>query len=231
MGTILASNFKLYKCATWDEGTSHGGDISALELNADTALTGTMTFAASATVTGSGTAFTTELAVGDKIYNYTDDSPTKALTIIAIASNTSLTLASSYAGTAGASKTGHKIATNENIFDNITDDQRISGVTEYRKVYFKNLNADSVSIKCWISQAFSASNEHLSIALAVSTSDTQSAASAYTYYTPDSISHANVLDCGALAQNAYKGVWLKRIVDANGNGYAIDTMALGFGMY
>lgn len=156
MGEILASNFKLYQCATWAEGTTHGGDIGATEIASS----------------------------GDQI-----------------------------------------------IFDDVTDAQRQSGVTEYRKVYFKNLNADTVSIKAWINQQYAATNETISIALAQSTSDTQAAASAYTYYTPDSISHANVLDCGSLAQNAYKGVWIKRVVSAGGNGYAVDTMALGFGMY
>ena len=156
MGAILASNFKLYQCTTWAEGTSHGGDIGATEIASS----------------------------GDQI-----------------------------------------------IFDDVTDAQRQSGVTEYRKVFFKNLNADTVSIKAWINQQYSASNETISIALAQSTSDTQAAAAAYTYYTPDSISHASVLDCGSLAQNAYKGVWIKRVVSAGGNGYAVDTMALGFGMY
>lgn len=156
MGEILATNFKLYQCATWAEGTSHGGDISATEIASS----------------------------GDKI-----------------------------------------------IFDDVTDDQRISGVTEYRKVYLKNLNTSTVSIKAWISQQYAASNEQISIALAQSASDVQSAASAYTYYAPDSISHADALDCGSLAQNAYKGIWIKRVVTAGGNGYAVDTMALGFGMY
>lgn len=156
MGEILASNFKLFQCTTWAEGTTHGGDIGATEIAAS----------------------------GD-----------------------------------------------QTIFDDVTDAQRISGVTEYRKVYFKNLNADTVNIKCWISQAYAASNETISIALAASTSDTQAAASGYTYYTPTSINDANVLICGALSQNAYKGVWIKRVVTAGGNGYAVDTMALGFGMY
>jgi hypothetical protein len=156
MGAIDPANFKLYQCATWAEGGSHGGDISATEIAAS----------------------------GDQI-----------------------------------------------IFDDITDAQRQSGVTEYRKIYFKNLNTDSVNIKCWINQNYSAANETISIALAQSTSDTQSAAAAYTYYTPDSISHANVLDCGSLAQNTSKGVWVKRVVSAGGNGYAVDTMVLGFGMY
>ena len=117
------------------------------------------------------------------------------------------------------------------IFDDVTDAQRQSGVTEYRKVFFKNLNADSISIKCWIAQQYSAPNETISIALAQSNSDTQTAASGYTYYTPDSIGHASALDLGSLAQNGYKGVWIKRVVSAGGNGYAVDTMSLGYGMY
>jgi hypothetical protein len=156
MGTITEANLKLYQCATWAEGSSHGGDISATEIASS----------------------------GDKI-----------------------------------------------IFDDVSDAQRQAGVTEYRKVYFKNLNTDSVNIKCWIATQYTATNETISIALAQSTSDTQSAASGYTYVTPTAIDHADVLDCGTLAQNAYKGVWIKRVVSASGNGYAVDTMALGFGMY
>lgn len=156
MGEVTAANFKMYQCATWAEGSSHGGDISATEIASS----------------------------GDQI-----------------------------------------------IFDDVSDAQRISGVTEYRKVFFKNLNADSVNLKCWINQNYSAANETISIALAQSNSDTQSAASAYTYYTPTSIGHANVLDLGALAQNGYKGIWIKRVVSAGGNGYAVDTMAIGIGMY
>jgi hypothetical protein len=156
MGEILASNFKLYRCTTWAEGATHGGDISATEIASS----------------------------GDQV-----------------------------------------------IFDDITDAQRVSGVTEYRKVFFKNLNADTVSIKAWISQQYSASNEQISIALAQSNSDTQSAAAAYTYYTPLAITDGTALDCGSLAQNGYKGIWIKRVVTAGGNGYAVDTMALGFGMY
>lgn len=162
MGEILATNFKLYQCATWAEGTSHGGAISATEIAAS----------------------------GDQI-----------------------------------------------IFDDVTDAQRISGVTEYRKVYFKNLNADTVSIKAWINTQYTASNESIRIALVKNTADTWAdAANTGTYAeadwkNPTSIDHADALDCGSLAQNASKGVWIRRIVTAGGNGYAVDTMALGFGMY
>jgi hypothetical protein len=163
MGVITTSNFKCYQCATWTEGSTHGGDINT----------------------------NNEIATsGDQI-----------------------------------------------IFDDVTDAQRQAGVTEYRKIYFKNLNADSVSIKCWIQTAYSATNESISIALAKTTSDTQADASNTGTYlvgdwkTPSSISDGTALDLGTLSQNAYKGVWIKRVVSAGGNGYASDTMALGFGMY
>lgn len=69
-----------------------------------TALTGTFTFAASTTVTGSGTLFFTELAVDDKIYNSTNDTESEGIPIASIESDTSLTLVTDYAGTAGSGK-------------------------------------------------------------------------------------------------------------------------------
>jgi hypothetical protein len=133
----------------------------------------------------------------------------------------------------GAINTSVEIASSGDqiIFDDVTDAQRISGVTEYRKIYFRNENADSINIKCWINTAYAAANEVISIVKAVSTSDVQTDADDYTYVTPNAIGHADVLDLGALAQNASAGVWIKRVVSAGGNGYAVDTMALGFGMY
>ncbi len=71
------------------------------------ALTGTATFASSTAVTGADTKFTTELAVGEKIYNATDDTEGAGVAIASIESDTALTLASSYAGTAGAGKTAN----------------------------------------------------------------------------------------------------------------------------
>ena len=70
------------------------------------ALTGTATFAASTAVTGSGTKFTTELAVGEKIYNAAD-AESAGVAIASIESDTALTLASSYGGTVGAGVTAN----------------------------------------------------------------------------------------------------------------------------
>lgn len=69
------------------------------------ALTGTATFAASTAIVGAGgSAFLSELAPGEKIYNNTDDAEGDAVEIASIEDDTHLTLLSAYAGTAGAAK-------------------------------------------------------------------------------------------------------------------------------
>lgn len=154
---ITAANFKLYKCATWDEGDTHGGAIN----------TSTGVLAES----------------GDQV-----------------------------------------------IFDDVSDAERTAGDTEYRKVFFRNENAETVNIKCWISTQYTATNQSVSI-VAGTTDDIQTAADDYTYVTPNAIDHADALDLGSLAQNASKAIWIKRIVTAGGNGITGDSFALTFGMY
>jgi len=156
MAEIIAANLKLYQCATWTEGDTHGGAID----------------------------------------------------------------------------TGNEIASSGDqvIFDDVTDDERAAGDTEYRKVFFRNENPDSVNIKCWIETNYSASNQTISIVEGTA-SDVQTDADDYTYVTPTSIDHADVLDLGALAQNESASVWIKRVVSAGGNGYSADSFELKFGMY
>ena len=53
----------------------------------------------------------------------------------------------------GAIDTGNEITTNvsQNIFDNVTNAERVAGDTEYRKVFFRNENADTFeSVLAWI---------------------------------------------------------------------------------
>ncbi len=234
MGVITAANFKLYQCATWAEGDTHGGVINtAAEINGLSGLTGTVTFAATTAIVGSGTAFTTQLHIGDKIYNYSDDGVKEAVEIASIESDTALTLISAYGGTIGSGKTAYKYAIWEEIFDSVSDAERIVGNTEYRKVFFRNENADTVSIKGWIETQYSAANETISICLGtdagVQTTGGEGADG--TYVTPNAIGHADALDCGSLIQNASKAVWIKRVVSAAGDGYVGDSFELGFGMY
>lgn len=57
------------------------------------------------------------------------------------------------AANGGAVDTGAEITSgaSQNIFPNITDAERITGVTKYRKVYLRNENADTyTNVKAWI---------------------------------------------------------------------------------
>jgi hypothetical protein len=106
MGTITASNFKVYKSETYGIDLPYeGGGISANEIQFDVALTGTITFGSTTGVVGSGTAFRDEVKIGDLLYNSTNDTYTSALRVVAITDATHLTLASAYGGTTGAGKT------------------------------------------------------------------------------------------------------------------------------
>ena len=84
----------------YDHGMPSGSTVDISAVNANDAGTGTITAStSSATVTGVGTSFTTELAVGSTIYNSQD---VIIGSVSAIASDTSLTLASN----AGIAVTG-----------------------------------------------------------------------------------------------------------------------------
>ena len=67
-------------------------------------LTGTATFEAGTAVVGDGTLFLTEVAVGEKVYNSTNDAEDDSVAIASITDDTHLTLASAYSGTGGAIK-------------------------------------------------------------------------------------------------------------------------------
>ena len=125
------------------------------------AATGTATFAASTAVVGVGTKFTTELAVGELIYNATDDAEGDGVAIASIESDTALTLGSSYAGTAGATKIVN-----------------VAGIDQS------------------------------------------------TFVSPDAKGHGDVLSFGDISKNEYKGIWIKRVVDAAASGYTNNQFAL-----
>ena len=147
MATIDPDLIKWYRCQTWEEGSTHGGDI---DLNSE---------------------ITT--------------------------------------------------ATDKNVFDDVEDAERQAGDTEYRKIYIRNENAETwPGVKLWIKTNTPAANDSIAIALAVTNDDTQQDAEGYTFYTPTSKDDADVLDIGDLAQNEYKGIWIKRVVSpADGDGY------------
>lgn len=127
--------------------------------------------------------------------------------------------------------TGSEITSgaDQNIFDDVSDAERVAGDTEYRKIYVRNENADTwEAVKAWISQFTLASNDEISIKLGTPSGVQSVEGVAAGYVSPDSKSHADVLSVGDLAQNAYKAIWIKRVVAAAGDGYTDNTFELTF---
>ena len=127
--------------------------------------------------------------------------------------------------------TGNEITSgaDQNIFDDITDAQRISGVTEYRKIYIRNENvATWNAVKAWISQFTGSSDDEITVKLGTNAGVQSVEGVAAGYVSPNSKAHGDVLSIGSLAQNAYASVWIKRIVDATSDGYSENSFKLAF---
>lgn len=115
----------------------------------------------------------------------------------------------------------------QNIFDDVTNAQRIAGVTEYRKIFIRNENADTwAAVKLWIAQFTDSPDDEISIALGTNAGVQSVEGVGATYVSPDSKVHADVLSVGDLAQNAYKAIWIKRVVTASANGYTNNSFQL-----
>ena len=131
----------------------------------------------------------------------------------------------------GAIDTGSEItsASDQNNFDDVTDAERVSGDTEYRKIYVRNENAATwEAVKLWISQLTASTNDEISIKLGTSDGVKSVEGVAAGYVTPTSKAHGDVLTVGDLVQNASQAVWIKRIVDASADGYTDNTFILAF---
>jgi len=191
----------------------------------------------------------------------------------------------------------------ENIFDSVTDAERVAGDTDFRKIFIRNENEQSwAAVKAWISQFTLSEDDEISVllggtkskastpvaitgtctfaestavvgsgtlfktelavgekiynsedpevfakAIASITDDTHlTLTEAYggevgsgktakvagidqsTFVSPNAKSHANALVLGDLAKDAYKGIWIKRVVNAAAGGYANNQFALKF---
>ena len=119
----------------------------------------------------------------------------------------------------------------QNIFDNVTDQERIEGDTEYRKVFVYNHNAGIgsswLNVKCWIFSNTLSPDDDISIALGTLT-DTKYEAKNYTYYKPTAIDHADVLNLGTLATDEKAAIWIKRIVNPDSEKYYANEFRLAF---
>lgn len=113
-----------------------------------------------------------------------------------------------------------------NIFDDITDTERVEGHTDYRKIFFRNENTDSFTFpKVYIQSNTPCTTDTIYIALGAS-NDTTTAATGLTYVQPTSAVHADVLEPSTLAQNESFSIWIKRVVDSGSGGYNNNTFTL-----
>lgn len=119
-------------------------------------------------------------------------------------------------------------ATDQNIFDDVSNSGRIAGETNYRKIYLRNENADTwLSVSGWIDQLTPASNDEVSIILGTN-GEVQSDVTGYSFVSPSGKLDTDALLVGDLAQNEYQAVWIKRIVSAAGDGYTENNFKLDF---
>ena len=191
----------------------------------------------------------------------------------------------------------------QNVFDDVTDAERVAGDTDFRKIFIRNENEQSwAAVKAWISQFTLSPDDEISVllggtkskastsvtltgtctfaestavvgsgtlfktelavgekihngvdpetfakAIASITDDTHlTLAEAYggeigagqtakvagidlsTFVSPSSKVHADALVLGDLAKDAYKGVWIKRVVNVAAGGYDNNQFALKF---
>jgi hypothetical protein len=118
----------------YDHGMSSGSTVNILAVDANDPGTGTITSSTSSTtVTGVGTAFTTQLAVGSNLYNSSDVLIGK---VASIASNTSLTL-SSNSGVAVAAGSA---------FQYINPINGIPAIELYTPLTISNVDANSYTV-------------------------------------------------------------------------------------
>lgn len=136
---------------------------------------------------------------------------------------------SAQATTGGDINTSATIVDNtlNSIFPDVTDAQRVSGLTDYRKIFFRNENSDAFTYpKVYISANTPCTTDAIWVCKQVSNSDEYTSAATYTFYQPDAINHADVLAYASLTENQYFGIWIKRVVDAGSGGYNNDTFTL-----
>lgn len=129
----------------------------------------------------------------------------------------------------GAIDTANEIitSTDQNIFDDVSDSERVAGDINYRKIYVRNENVDTWNaVKSWISQFTLATNDEIEVKLGTSSGIQSGEGVAAGYVSPDSKSHVDVLDVGDLVQDASQAIWIKRTVTAAGDGYSGNTFEL-----
>jgi len=101
-----------------------------------------------------------------------------------------------------------------NLFDDVIGDESRTGLTDYRKVFVKNIGLlDVTSIKLWIEVQTTSDDDYIAIATGSTVTGSNPTTDGQSYVTPSSESDPNVIVIGTLVPNAAQNIWIKRVVD------------------
>jgi len=116
-----------------------------------------------------------------------------------------------------------------NIFDDVSDNERQEGDVEWRKIYIRNENDQAwENVKCWIEQNTPAENDEIYISASGTNNDTWATASGYNFVKPSGLDDPDVQELGTLEPSGYHHLWIKRVVTAGGGGYANNSFQIKF---
>ena len=140
----------------------------------------------------------------------------------------------SAAASLGGARSTTTEVTADALFDDVSGDQAASGHTDYRCIYIMNEDADTLSnAKLWIQSNTASEDTAITIGLDLAgvsatadtiADETTAPDPAVTFST--AVDKANGLAVGNLAQNAYYGIWIKRVVNSSAAAVTGDTFTL-----
>ncbi len=115
----------------------------------------------------------------------------------------------------------------ENIFDNITNSERVNGAISYRKVFMRNENSSVLpSVVGWLSANSPAANCTYAIAIGTNAGTVTSEATSLSYYTPSTKDDVDALQLGDVGVDGYVAIWIRETISAAGDGYVDNTFTL-----
>lgn len=136
----------------------------------------------------------------------------------------------------GGSITTIEITTStiNNLFDDVSSSESLSGDTEYRCVYLKNANSLSTMLgtKVWIQTNTPNAGSSIEIGLGTSAvngveqvCENESTAPTGVIFST-AIDVSNALNVGDIPPAQHKAIWIKRIINANSSAYTNDSAVI-----
>lgn len=114
-----------------------------------------------------------------------------------------------------------------NTFATVARAYAITGTTNYRKVYFKNEDLVTFpSAKCYISATCSSTYANIYITYPTVSTDTQTQATAYTWYQPFAYTDTNALSFGDIVTSGSTAIWMKMVINPNCPGYDANQFTI-----